>query len=245
MNKILQRTVVLFLLGTTCSTVVMAQTITQTIRGKIIDQDSRAAAIGATVFIVNSEPLIGTTTNEYGNFRLDSVPIGRVTLKVTYIGYKDKVLSNVQITSGKEVVLQVAMVEDVTNVEEVVVTANGDKRSPINDMSMVSSRTFSVEEAKRYAGTLNDPARAVSAFAGVNSPAEGENDIIVRGNSPKGILWRMEGIEIPNPNHFSEEGSSGGSINALNSTMLANSDFSTGAFAPEYGNALSGVFDIK
>ena len=85
----------------------------------------------------------------------------------------------------------------------------------------------------------------VSSFAGVNGDPSGNNDIIVRGNSPKGILWRMEGVEIPNPNHFADEGSAGGPINALNSVMLDNSDFSTGAFAPQYGNALSGVMDMK
>jgi hypothetical protein len=84
----------------------------------------------------------------------------------------------------------------------------------------------------------------VSAFAGVTSDPEGDNDIVVRGNSPKGILWRLEGIEIPNPNHFADEGSTGGPINAINSELLSNSDFYTGAFAPEYGDALSGVFDM-
>ena len=85
----------------------------------------------------------------------------------------------------------------------------------------------------------------VSSFAGVNGDAQGNNDIVVRGNSPRGILWRLEGTEIPNPNHFANEGATGGPINALNSNMLGNSDFFTGAFAPEYGNALSGVFDMK
>ena len=102
-----------------------------------------------------------------------------------------------------------------------------------------------MKKRKRYAGAIDDPARMVSAFAGVNGNAEGDNDIVVRGNSPRGILWRLEGVEIPNPNHFASEGATGGPINALNSNMLGNSDFYTGAFAPEYGNALSGVFDMK
>ena len=112
-------------------------------------------------------------------------------------------------------------------------------------MALISSKQFSTEETKRYAGTLGDPARMAGNFAGASNSADGGNDIVVRGNSPRGILWQMEGIEIPNPNHFAAEGSSGGPINALNSNMLANSEFLTGAFAPEYGNATSGVFDVK
>src|SRR5690606_28038701 len=115
----------------------------------------------------------------------------------------------------------------------------------MNDMALVSSKTVTVEETGRYAGSLNDPARMVSAFAGVSGNAEGDNEIVVRGNSPRGFLWRLEGIEIPNPNHFAQVGSSGGPVNTLNASMLANSDFFSGAFSPEYGNAISGVFDTK
>jgi hypothetical protein len=112
-------------------------------------------------------------------------------------------------------------------------------------MAIISARAFTVDETKRYAGSLDDPSRMVSAFAGVTSDASGINEIIVRGNSPKGVQWRLEGVEIPNPNHFSHQGSTGGPINALSSNMLGTSDFYTGAFAPEYGNVLSGIFDMK
>lgn len=215
---------------------------TQTIRGKVIDIDTQMPLPGTNVVILNSS--FGTITDEDGEFRLDGIPLGRVNIKVSFIGYEDKFLSNVLLSISREVILDIQMTEALNKLEEVAITHhNGFK--PLNEMAVVSARTFSVEETKRYAGAIDDPARMVSAFAGVNNNPEGNNDIIVRGNSPRGVLWRLEGVEIPNPNHFADEGATGGPINALNSSMLGNSDFYTGAFAPEYGNVLSGVFDMN
>ncbi len=226
-------------------TAVSAQELTQSIKGTVIDEDSQMPIIGATIVVLDSDPILGASTDLDGNFRIENVPVGRVTLQLTYIGYEPRTIANVDVTSGKEVYMDLTIVEDVKMLETFEVNAYSDKTESINEMSLMSSKMVTVEETKRYAGSLNDPARMVSSFAGVSSNAEGNNDIIVRGNSPKGILWRLEGVEIPNPNHFADEGATGGPINALNSSMLANSDFSTGAFAPEYGNAMSGVFDMK
>ncbi len=227
------------------TTLTFSQTMTQTVRGQITDQDAKSPLIGPTVQVVGIEPVLGAITDIDGNFRIDNVPVGRASLFVTYVGYEDKVMPNIQVNSAKEVILNIDLLESVSKLEELVITATKDKSEVLNEMALISARTFSVEETQRYAGAVNDPARMVSAFAGVNGNAEGNNDIVVRGNSPKGILWRLEGVEIPNPNHFSNEGATGGPVNTLNSNMLDNSDFFTGAFAPEYGNALSGVFDIR
>lgn len=129
--------------------------------------------------------------------------------------------------------------------QELVITAAVDKEKPLNDLSLVSTRTFSVEETRRFAAAVNDPARMATSYAGVVAADDGNNHIVIRGNAPNGLLWRMEGVDIPNPNHFSNVGTSGGGISILSSQLLNNSDFSTGAFAAEYGNALSGVFDLK
>ena len=218
---------------------------TQTIRGHIIDQDSKAPLVGANIILVNSDPIQGTSSNVDGYFRIDHVHVGRVDLKVTCLGYEEKVIPNILVGSGKEIVLEIELAESLIQLEDVVIIANGHKSEPLNEMAMVSAKAFSVEETKRYAGSFNDPARMVSGYAGVTGDAMGNNDIVVRGNSPKGILWKLDGMDIPNPNHFADEGSTGGPINALNSAMLNNSDFFSGAFAPEYGNAYSGVFDMK
>ena len=222
-----------------------AQQITQNIRGTIIDQDSQMPLIGASVLVVGSNPLIGTVTDVDGHFRLTGVPIGRATLKVTFMGYEERTIPNLLIGAAKEELLNITLAESVSTLEEVTITASESKGEILNEMAMISAHTFSVEETQRFAGSFDDPARMVAGFAGVNGDAEGNNDIIVRGNSPKGILWRLEGIAIPNPNHFAGEGSTGGPINALSSKMLSNSDFFTGAFAAEYGDATSGVFDMK
>ena len=204
---------------------------TQTIRGKVIDQDSKSPLIGANIIILNSDPVKGTSSDVDGYFRIDQVDVGRVDLKITCMGYEDKVVPNLLVGSGKEIVLEIELKESLINLEEAVITANGHKSEALNEMAMVSAKAFSVEETKRYAGVTGD--------------ARGNNDIVVRGNSSKGILWKLDGMDIPNPNHFSTEGTTGGPINALNSAMLNNSDFFSGAFAPEYGNAFSGVFDMK
>ncbi|MEM6737102.1 MAG: TonB-dependent receptor [Bacteroidota bacterium] len=227
-----------------CS-LVDAQEIKQNIKGQILDQDSNSPLIGATIVVIGSDPLLGNITDVNGEFRISDVPIGRVTLKVAYLGYEEKIIPNLLVNSSKELILNITMEESFEKLEEVIVNAKKDKSEVLNEMSLVSARSFTVEETKRFAGSFNDPARLASAFAGVTNSAEGNNDIIVRGNSSKGILWRMEGIEIPNPNHFANEGATGGPINALSSNMLSDSDFMSGAFAPEYGNALSGVFDMK
>lgn len=218
---------------------------TQTVRGVIVDQDSRTTIPGATIVILDSDPIIGTTTDIGGRFTLEAIAVGRIDLTITSVGYEPRTLTNILVTSGKEVVLEVAMKESIEQMGAAEITADQDKKQTLNEMAIISARQFSVEETKRYAGSFNDPARMVSSYAGVASDAEGDNDIVVRGNSPKGILWRLEGVEIPNPNHFSDEGSTGGPINALNSSVLANSDFMTGAFEAEYGNATSGVFDMR
>lgn len=233
------------LLCTFCSMLVKAQTITQTVRGTVLDKISQMPIPGAVVQLLNSEPLSVATTNASGEFSLLNVPVGKQSIKITFIGYKEVLMQNLSVNAGKELVFTVGMEEDVTKMDEVEITAKVEKNKALNEMSTVSTRAFSVEETQKFAAAANDPARMALAFAGVVSTGDGNNTISVRGNSPNGLLWRMEGVEIPNPNHFSNVGTSGGGISILSSQLLTNSDFSTGAFAAEYGNALSGVFDLK
>lgn len=217
----------------------------QTVKGTIIDEDSNFPIIGANVIILDSDPLLGGSTDIEGNFVIKNVPIGRITLVISNMGYEQRVIPNIVVGTGKEVVINGALKESLVKLDEIVVLGKENKSDVSNEMVLVGGRTFSVEETNRYAGTLNDPARAVASFAGIQSNAEGSNHIIVRGNSPNTVQWKMEGIEIPNPNHFAEEGAAGGSINILNAKNLANSDFYTGAFTSEYSNVLGGVFDMK
>lgn len=236
-----------FLFTTILSYSAKSQTsITQTIRGSVTDKISNSPLPGALVVVAGTDPAIAGLTDAEGNFKLLNVPIGKQTLGVSFIGYKPAVIQNITVNSGKEVVLTILLDEEINQINEVVISAKGEDRSGVlNNMTSVSARSFSVEETQKFAAAVNDPGRMVTSFAGVVSADDGGNNISIRGNSPAGLLWRMEGLEIPNPNHYSEAGSSGGGIAIISAQLLSNSDFMTGAFAAEYGNALSGVFDLK
>jgi len=228
------------------SIVAHAQVPTQTIRGKVVDKDAQIPLIGATVQVVDIEGAPGEITDIDGYFRLEGIAVGRRTLEISYIGYEPLVLSNLTLSSGKELVLTIELTESINELETVTITAETDKRKPLNDMAAVSARSFSVEETSRYAASLQDPARMAQNYAGVTSAGDDlSNEIVIRGNSPSYVQWRLEGVEIPNPNHFSSKGRSGGGVSMLSSSMMANSDFYTGAFPAEIGNALAGAFDLK
>ena len=216
---------------------------TQTIRGTVSDQILQKPITGATVQLAGANK--GAITDSLGNFRITDIQVGKVTLIITSIGYKDNAVPNITVDAGKEIVLNIPMQELIKQNEAVVVSASSKKNKPINDLSVVSARAFTVEETQKYAAAVNDPLRMATNYAGVISADDGNNQVVIRGNSPTGLLWRMEGIDIPNPNHFAAQGSSGGGISILSAQLLSNSDFISGAFASEYGNALSGVFDLK
>ncbi len=225
--------------------VAIAQGNLQTVRGTVVDVDTRQPLFGATVILADREPLIGTTTDPEGRFVMEAVPVGRIALQVRMLGYDEQLLPNLLLNSAKELVLEIKMQGSLVQLNEVVISgkkAHGEVR---NDMAVLSARKIGVEETSRIAGGINDPARMVTTFSGVASDPAGDNTVIVRGNSPKGVLWRLEGIEIPNPNHFANDGTTGGPINVLNSEMIDDSDLYTGAFAAEYGNVTSAVFDMK
>jgi hypothetical protein len=222
-----------------------AQKVVQTIKGTVIDKQSKVTLPGATVYISNTNPVQGTVTDENGDFRIGNVETGRLQLCVRYMGYEPLCVDNLNLTSGKELVLNIEIQEAVTNINEVVVKAGQNKSNAVNTMSTISSRTFSIEESQRYAGARNDVARMALNYAGVSAGNDATNEIIIRGNSPNGLLWQLEGVEISNPNHFGFMGATGGPVGMLNNNTLSNSDFLTSAFAAEYGNAVSGVFDLR
>ena len=216
---------------------------TQTIRGRVLDKEAKYPLVGVTVRL-EANSADGEVTDTDGNFRLVKIPVGRQSIRLTLIGYKEIFLNNILVESGRETVLTLEMEESVTELKEVIIKANRSGEAS-NEMAVSSARQFSVEETSRYAGSRGEPARMASNFAGVQGADDSRNDIVIRGNSPAGLLWRVEGITIPSPNHFAEAGSSGGPVSIINNKYLANSDFFTGAFPAEFGNTVSGVFDLK
>lgn len=227
------------------SMAVQAQPLTQTVRGTVLDQDSRIPLIGATVVVLGSDPILGAATDADGRFVIPQVPIGRISLLVRYMGYGDRTVPEILVSTGKETVLEILLIETPVLKQEVVVKAQTDDNRPINEMAAVSTRSFSLEQSTRFAASVNDPARLALSFAGVSMQNDVTNEIVIRGNAPKGLLWRLEGIEIPTPNHFFIDGMNAGNISILSNNLLDASDFSTGAFPAEYGNALSGVYDLR
>lgn len=235
----MKRILAFFLLITPVLTI--AQNNSQTIRGSITDKLTQTPIIGATIQLSNLN--LGCISDSVGNYVLKNLPPDRYELKIVFFGYKTLILPNIEVTSGKEVILDISMEEEYKQLKEIVVSATN-KGGTINKLATVSARTFSMEEVNRYAGGRNDPARLAANFAGVSAPDDSRNDIVIRGNSPVGVLWRIDGMNVTNPNHFAAVGTTGGAVSALNTNLLKNSDFFTSAFPAEYGNATAGVFDL-
>lgn len=216
--------------------------VTQSIIGTVVDSESQFPLPGVTIQLVTDSAVTATDIN--GTFELSNVSVGRHKLIFSFIGYQERVMDNVIVNSARETVVSLTLEEMVMEIEaaEVTATRNGEAR---NDMATVSARQFDVIETDRYAGSRGDPARMASNFAGVSGADDSRNDIVIRGNSPQGVLWRLDGIDMPNPNHFSIPGTGGGPVTILNNKILGNSDFYTGAFPAEFGNSVSGVFDLR
>jgi hypothetical protein len=222
------------------------QAITQTIRGTVIEHETNAPLYGVNVAVFLGDKLLnGSQTDEAGYFKIEKIPVGRVNVNTSYLGYQKIVMNNVVVTAGKEVVLRLEMNQAINEIKEVQVSGGKRKGETINEMATISARAFTIEETSRYAGSRDDPARMASNFAGVSGTDDSRNDIVIRGNSPFGVQWRLENINIPSPSHFAISGTTGGPVSMLNNKLLANSDFFTGAFPAEYGNALAGVFDLR
>lgn len=221
-----------------------AQNFSQTVYGKVVRKTNLTALPQASIEILNTNPQLGASSLPDGSFIIPSVPVGMYSIRVTNIGFATKQIDNIVVSSGKQSYIEIALEEESTQLNEVVVTSETDKKLPVNSMSIIGTRMFSVEETQKFAASIDDPSRMVTSLPGITTTSDG-NDISIRGNSANGVLWRLEGIEIPNPNHFANIASSGGAISILSSQLLANSDFLNGAFSAEYGDALSGVFDLK
>ena len=215
----------------------------QVVKGKVVDKESQFPLPGVNIQFINAEFEKGVASDVNGTFKMEDVPLGRHQLKFSFIGYQPLV-QTIVVNSGREVVLNVEIEESTETLQEVVISSNKE-RTVNNQMAIISAQQFSVEETERYAGSRGDPARMASNFAGVNGADDSRNDIVVRGNSPLGVVYRVEGVTIPNPNHFAISGSSGGPLSILNNKFLGNSDFFSGAFPAEYGNSTAGVFDLK
>ena len=226
--------------------VLFCQNHSQTVRGKVLDTETRQPLIGAVITL--SEAL-NTISDENGEYRLEEVPVGRYQLQVDFIGYQSFVLHEVLVESGKEVIFNIELEPKSEELSEVIVRSS---KSDYRVTHPLSVRTITVEETLRFPATYFDPARLMTTYPGVVSQNDQANGISVRGNSPNAISWRLEGMEIVNPNHTPNAGTitdritqNGGGVNILSAQVLGTSNFFTGAFPSNFNNALAGVMDMK
>ena len=214
------------------------------IKGVVTDVQTGQPIPYANVLLLHSDSTSGTITDLEGNFELSDLKPGRYDLKISYLGYQESIMTDLILETHQPKLVEISLEETPFNLDEITIKPELDKKSTKNELTTVSGRLLSVEEANRYAGGFDDPARLASAFAGVSSNIQ-SNGITIRGNAPKYLQWKMEGIEIPNPNHFSDLSVfGGGGLTALSSQVMDNADFLTGAMPAVYNNALSGVFDL-
>ena len=218
--------------------------VAQTIKGSVTDAITGETLIGAAVKVAELKD-VGGITNIDGEFSITITQPGRYTIETSYMGYEPSVLKEVLVAGAKDVVLDITLRESSTDMNEVVIKPRVNKESTVNPTALVGGMMLSMEEASRYAGGYNDPARLVTAFAGVAGQGDG-NGISVHGNAPQFMQYRLEGVEIFSPNHFADLYSAGfGMVSALNSNVITNSDFFVSTFNSSYNNALSGVFDVR
>ena len=234
----------LFIIAAIVSLSVFAQPA-QNVRGKVFDSETNFPLFNVKVEIIGNDSVTKyrAVTDTEGLFELKNIPVGKYSL-TTRLEMYDFKSTSIIVNSGKETVIQIPLNESFTQKEEVVVVGRR-KNEVLNEMALISAQKFSVEETNRYAGSRFDPARMASNFAGVQGADDSRNDIVIRGNSPLGVVWKVEGIDIPNPSHFAISGSTGGPVSIINNKILGNSDFFMSAFPAQYGNSTSGVFDLK
>jgi len=239
----MKKTFILILTLFICN-ILLAQIPTQTIRGRVVDSESQYPLVGVKLEVkLTDASSIRALTDTEGNFEFSKIPVGKYQVVAIYAMYENKTVT-AELSSGKELILTIALTERISGKEEVSIIGRK-KGEVLNDMAMISAQQFSVSETNRYPGSRMDPARMASNFAGVQGSDDSRNDIVIRGNSPLGVVWKMEGIDLPNPSHFAISGSTGGPVSIINNKFLGNSDFFMSAFPAEYGNSTSGVFDLK
>ena len=217
----------------------LAQPVHQ-VKGTVIDKSSRQPLECINVMIVGLNK--GGVTNAEGKFSIGQVPPGIYRLQASAIGYKT-VTTPEYILSTRDLHIQIEMEENQTELEGVTVTASPFRR---DIESPVSLRIIGLQEIEKSPGANRDISRIVQSYPGVAfSPIGYRNDLIVRGGSPSENRFYLDGVEIPNINHFSTQGASGGPVGILNADLIREVNFYTGAFPTDKGNALSSVLDFK
>ncbi|MFN4235449.1 MAG: TonB-dependent receptor [Bacteroidia bacterium] len=210
------------------------------IKGKVFNSKNNEAIPFANVVIQGTTT--GATTDIDGNYEIKNLNPGLYNLEVSYVGFKKKVIFEVQATNAKAAIVNIALEETATDLKTVEITGQGFNKT---EESPVSLRTIGVAEIERNPGGNRDISAVIRNFPGVASTPAFRNDIIIRGGAPNENRFYLDGVEVPNINHFATQGSSGGPVGLINVNFIREVDFYSGAFPAARGNALSSVFEFK
>ena len=213
---------------------------TGVIRGKITDALSNESLQGVSVFIEGIN--VGTKTDSTGNYIFNQLNPGVYNIRFSYVGYKKKTVFDIQISNSRPAIIDIALETESASLGEIQIKAPVFIK-PVE--SPVSLRTIGSTEIKRNPGGNRDISKVIQSLPGVSAPVSFRNDIIIRGGAPNENRFFIDGVEIPNINHFSTQGSSGGPVGLINVDFIKEVDFYSGAFPANRGNALSSVFEFK
>lgn len=221
---------------------------TQTVRGIVLNSFNQLPVEDVQVKILLNDSIVNSTfTDSKGEFLFVNVPLGMYDVAFTHVNFESFILPDITLLSSRETYLDVNLVERLEQLEEFSISKPKKDRSKTNNEMVTNSvKTIYPQDMKKLAGSLDDPIRVAGMMPGVTSDAAfSENFISIRGNSPRGLKYMMEGVELFNPTHFARIGSSGGTFTVFSMQLLDKSDFYTGAFPAEYSNAMSGVLDVN
>ncbi len=221
------------------STVLYAQSPSQSLTGVIEDEDSEIGISQAELTIYRATEVFHGQTDLHGRFMMEDIPVGHIRIVCKHAAYQVYVAHNIRISSGQSQLLTIKMKKKAFELEEVVIS---DQQREIHE---ISRHQLNISLGNNFAGALSDPARMMARFAGVTNPDDLRNNLVVRGNSPAGVKWSIEGITTINPNHFATAGNSGGGVNILNLYTLKEINLYTGAFPAEFGDATSGMVEVS
>ncbi|MBW8323418.1 MAG: TonB-dependent receptor [Prolixibacteraceae bacterium] len=212
----------------------------------------QASIKGRVVEALNNEPMpfvnvivsgtsVGTITDAEGNFELKGLKPGFVRVQASFIGYHSALSSEIEVSNAKIVFIEIRMEKRDTEIEEVTVNASPFRKT---EESPVSLKTIGIAEIEKSPGANRDISKVIQSFAGVLSSPSFRNDIIIRGGGPSESRFYLDGVEVPNINHFATQGASGGAVGILNADLIREVNYYSGAFPSNRGNALSGVFEF-
>lgn len=228
----------LFFILVTLSFEIFAQT--GTIKGRISNEINNNSIVGAAILIENTNT--GTTSDEDGNYVLKNLTPGNYTITVSFLGFESAIFYDLNVPTNKSVSLDITLVEQTSSLDEIQLKSSPFKKSK---ESPINLQKISAEEIYRNPGGNRDISKVIQILPGVGSTVSFRNDIIVRGGAPNENRFYLDGIEVPNINHFATQGSSGGPVGMINVNFIKNVEFYSGAFPANRGNTLSSILEFE